>query len=167
MFVKILPVDIAMGHAFFRAAIAEAVSCDRFISERMFLGLDRDVDYVANLLFHSSLLGFENPFSVWGGGVLRNSDLEAIFRRIMTNDFAEESAQDLADKLLLRLGMFPERIWGANVLSFKNYGRALYSLASQANKPPLHDQLESMADNFLPWTEVINAMKKRESLLIR
>ncbi len=164
---EVLPVDAATGRAFFRAAVAGAVAENRFISERMFLGMDRDVDYVASLLFHSAVLGIESQFSIWDGEVIRSSDIDLITRRISRDEIKNEDAQNVADQLLLRFGLFPKRISGVQASYLERCGGALYLKASRIYRPPLHDQLESMADNFLPWTEVLRAMKRRELLPIR
>ena len=168
MFAKVLPINAAMGRVFFRTAVAETVAQSRFGLENAFFQLYRDVDYVANLLSHSALLGLENPFSIWGGGVIRSSDVDLVAGHILGGEIKDEEAQNVADQLLLQFGLFPPRsMWPAEALRIERCGGKLYLQAARIHGSPFREQLESMAEDFSPWTTVIHDLLRRESLLIR
>jgi len=167
MFIKVLPVDVATGRAFLRAAVAETVTQNRFGIENILFKLYRDVDYVANLLFYSVLLGRENPFGIWGGGAARSSDIDLIAGRIIDGRIGDDDAQSTADQLLLQFGLFPpKKMWPAEALRLERCGCMLYAQAATVHKPPIREQLESMSEDFSPWTTVIHDIRRRESLLI-
>ena len=166
MFVPILPVNTPMGLAFFRAAITETINQERLRDEKNLFRLDADIDYVSHLLLHSAFFGFEHRFGIWGGGVIQGSEIEEIAERIANKAIDDAHAQTIADQLLLRFGLFPEKIWGVEILRLERCGGELYRKASRIQTPPATAQLESMADNFMPWAGVLHDMQRRERLFL-
>lgn len=57
-------------------------------------------------------------------------------------------------------------LWPVEASWLKNYGGELYERAAHVHEPPLRDQLTSMAGNVLPWAEVLQNLKRRESILL-
>ncbi|MGB7957370.1 MAG: hypothetical protein WCF77_00805 [Minisyncoccia bacterium] len=165
---KILPVTATTGPTFFRTVVTETIEQKRFREERALLGLAHDVDYVSGLLFRSTLFVAENQRAVageiWSGWSHKISELNPVARQVATGKVEDENAQDIADWLLLRLGLFEREIWQPVILQLEKRGSALYSQAARVNEPPLREQLRSMAKNFLPWTEVLGATKLHETI---
>ena len=166
MFPIILPADPARGQAFFRTKVIETISLDNLRDERVLLGIRRDVDYVSKLLFCSLQFATDDRFAAWGGGPFTDPEIAPIAHKIAHGAIEDKSAQAVADRLLVRLGLFERRIWRPEILSLERHGGALYLRAAQVNEPPLRQQLESMAYHFLPWTEVLNTLARRGSLSI-
>ncbi len=166
MFVQILPVNAPMGLAFFRAAVTETINQEKLRDEKDLFRLDADIDYVSHLLLHSALFGLEHRFGIWGGGVIQGSEIEEIAERIANGAIDNAHAQVVADQLLLRFGLFPKKIWRTELLCLERCGGELYRKASRIQLPPEATQLESMADNFMPWAEVLHDMQRRERLFL-
>ena len=166
MFVHILPVTAPIGVAFFRAAVTETLEQRKLKEEAELFGLRRDIDYVSRLLFHSALFGFEHRFGMWGGGALKSSDIDEIAGRLAEGAIDDLRSQEVADQLLLRFGLFPKRIPRIKVLRLELCGGELYRKASRAQSSLARQDLESMAGNFIPWTDVLQDMQRRERLII-
>jgi hypothetical protein len=169
LFPEVLPATVPIAHAFFTAAVTETIAQRKFIDERERFRINAGIPYVAGLLLHSSLLGSGNAFGIWGNGLVGGMEIETVECQLERGTMDCQAAQDVADQLLLRFGFFTceRRLWPMEILRLKNCGSGLYLKAAQAHQPPLRDQLESMSDNFLPWTEVLRDMKRRECIPIR
>lgn len=148
------------------AAVAETISQAKFTDARSLFRINSDVPYVAELLLHSSLLGTDNAFGVWGSGLVCGSEIREIEYQLEKGMVDCWTAQDAADQLLLRFGLFAggRQLWPMESLRLQNCGSELYLKAAQAYHPPFCDQLRSMSDNFLPWVEVLRDMKHRERI---
>ena len=148
--------------------MTETIEQKRFYEEKALLGLSRDVDYVSSLLFRSTLFVAENQLNVageiWSGWSHKISELNPVARQVATGEIEDENARDIADWLLLRLGLFEREIWRPVILHLEKRGSALYSQAARVHEPPLQEQLFSMAKNFLPWTEVLGATRLHETI---
>jgi hypothetical protein len=166
MFVNILPVDEPMGLAFFRAAITETINQEKMREERDLFRLADNTDYVAHLLLHSALFGFEHHLGIWGGGIMPGSEIDGIAERIANGKIDDAHAQSVADQLLLQFGFFSEKIWDLERLRLERCGSEFYRKAARVQLSPIATQLESMADNFIPWTEVLHDMQRRERLFL-
>lgn len=134
---------------------------------RALFNLRQDVPYVADVLADSLL-----PVDPRGFWQIRSlPEAKEFFLNSPGAPSTAWEAKQYADQLLLLLGAGqPARLrWGAlpaeDLEKLRGVGGFLYSMAAEELPRPEREDLESMAENFCPWTEILPEFHRTRPLI--